>query len=71
MSAYAELEETEFAAEAHGYTATRHQREVDTVYFDAVSQVISEGVSSTTALYGSTENEQFDRRSKSSGAVSR
>ena len=59
MSAYAELQEAEFAAEAYGYTAARHQREVGTGYFDEVSQVISEGESSTTALHGSTEAEQF------------
>jgi isocitrate lyase len=59
MSAYAELQEAEFAAEVDGYTATRHQREVGTAYFDEVSQVISEGESSTTALQGSTETEQF------------
>src|SRR6516164_5262262 len=59
MSAYAELQEAEFAAETDGYTATRHQREVGTAYFDEVSQVISEGESSTTALHGSTETEQF------------
>jgi isocitrate lyase len=59
MSAYAELQEAEFAAEPGGYTATRHQREVGTAYFDEVSQVISEGESSTTALHGSTETEQF------------
>jgi len=59
MSAYAELQEAEFAAEATGYTATRHQREVGTGYFDEVSLVISGGESSTTALHGSTETEQF------------
>jgi len=59
MSAYADLQEAEFAAEAHGYTATRHQREVGTGYFDEVSLVISGGKSSTTALHGSTEAEQF------------
>jgi isocitrate lyase len=59
MSAYAELQEAEFADEANGYTATRHQREVGTGYFDEVSQVISAGESSTTALHGSTEAEQF------------
>jgi len=59
MSAYAELQEAEFAAEAHGYTAIRHQREVVTGYFDEVSVLISEGESSTTALHGSTESEQF------------
>jgi isocitrate lyase len=61
MSAYAELQEAEFDAEPHGYTATRHQREVGTGYFDEVSQVISAGESSTTALHGSTEAEQFDQ----------
>ena len=59
MSAYSELQEAEFAAAADGYTAIRHQREVGTAYFDEVSQVISEGESSTTALHGSTESEQF------------
>jgi isocitrate lyase len=60
MSAYADLQDAEFAAEPHGYTATRHQREVGTGYFDEVSVIISGGESSTTALHGSTENEQFD-----------
>ncbi|HKX45449.1 MAG TPA: isocitrate lyase [Planctomycetota bacterium] len=59
MSAYAELQQAEFAAEASGYTATRHQREVGTGYFDAVTQAVSGGQSSTTALAGSTEAEQF------------
>ena len=59
MSAYAEFQQAEFAAEAQGYTATRHQREVGTGYFDEVAQTISEGKSSTTALEGSTEAEQF------------
>lgn len=59
MAAYCELQEAEFAAEADGYTATRHQREVGTGYFDAVSLAISGGKSSTTALAGSTEAAQF------------
>jgi len=59
MTAYSRLQETEFALEEHGYTATRHQREVGTSYFDEVAQAISGGVSSTTALAGSTEVEQF------------
>jgi isocitrate lyase len=59
MAAYSELQQAEFAAEAHGYSATRHQREVGTGYFDAVSQAVSQGQSSTTALSGSTEAEQF------------
>ncbi len=59
MAAYAELQQAEFAAERYGYTATRHQREVGTGYFDEVTQVISGGGASTTALSGSTEEEQF------------
>ncbi len=59
MSAYSELQQREFADEATGYTATRHQREVGTGYFDAVSQAVAGGKSSTTALSGSTEEEQF------------
>lgn len=60
MAAYSELQQAEFSAEQHGYTATRHQREVGTGYFDEVSLVISGGESSTTALAGSTEAEQFE-----------
>jgi isocitrate lyase len=59
MAAYSELQQAEFASEPDGYTATRHQREVGTGYFDEVAQVISAGQSSTTALVGSTEEEQF------------
>ena len=59
MSAYSELQQEEFASEAIGYTAARHQREVGTGYFDAVSQAISGGTSSTTALADSTETAQF------------
>ncbi|MBN2910579.1 isocitrate lyase [Polycladomyces sp. WAk] len=59
MAAYAELQQAEFASEKYGYTATRHQREVGTGYFDEVSMVISGGTASTTALAGSTETEQF------------
>lgn len=59
MEAYSELQEAEFAVESEGYTATRHQREVGTGYFDEVAQVIAGGESSTTALEGSTEQEQF------------
>jgi isocitrate/methylisocitrate lyase len=61
MAAYVRLQEREFELEADGYTAVRHQREVGTGYFDAVSQVVSGGTSSTTALEGSTERAQFDR----------
>ena len=59
MAAYAELQSAESAAEAEGYTATRHQREVGTGYFDLVSQIVSGGVSSTLALKESTETAQF------------
>jgi isocitrate lyase len=59
MAAYSELQQAEFAAESLGYTATRHQREVGTGYFDEIAQVVSEGKSSTTALTGSTEESQF------------
>jgi isocitrate lyase len=59
MEAYVELQEAEFAMESSGYTATRHQREVGAGYFDQVSQVISGGMSSTLALDGSTEEDQF------------
>jgi isocitrate lyase len=61
MTAYSELQQAEFAAEEHGYTATKHQREVGAGYFDDVTQVISGGVSSTTALTGSTEEQQFNQ----------
>jgi isocitrate lyase len=60
MSAYVRLQESEFANEQHGYTATRHQREVGAGYFDAVLEAVSGGESSTLALRGSTEEEQFE-----------
>jgi isocitrate lyase len=59
MSAYVELQQREFAAEADGYTATRHQREVGSGYFDSVLETITSGTSSTMALRGSTEEQQF------------
>jgi isocitrate lyase len=59
MSAFVELQEAEFAAADKGFTAVRHQREVGTGYFDSVTQAIQGGTSSTTALTGSTEEEQF------------
>jgi isocitrate lyase len=58
MTAYVRLQQREFALEEQGYTATRHQREVGTGYFDHVAQTI--GDSSTLALVGSTEEEQFE-----------
>jgi isocitrate lyase len=60
MAAYSELQEAEFASEAAGYTATRHQREVGTGYFDAVATAVSGGSSSTVALSESTEAAQFN-----------
>ncbi|WP_338764467.1 isocitrate lyase [Massilia sp. METH4] len=59
MAAFVELQEAEFAAAEKGFTAVKHQREVGTGYFDAVTQTIQQGKSSTTALHGSTEDEQF------------
>jgi isocitrate lyase len=61
MAAYSELQQAEFASEQHGYTATKHQREVGASYFDEVAQVVAGGTASTTALAGSTEEEQFDK----------
>ena len=61
MTAYVKLQEAEFSSEKDGYTATKHQREVGTGYFDTVTQVIQGGTSSTTALTGSTEEEQFEK----------
>jgi isocitrate lyase len=60
MTAYVRLQEREFELEQHGYTATRHQREVGAGYFDAVVQAVSGGESSTLALTGSTEEAQFE-----------
>jgi isocitrate lyase len=59
MSAYVKLQQAEFAAESAGYSATKHQREVGTGYFDEVAQVIAGGEASTLALVGSTEAAQF------------
>ncbi len=61
MSAYVTLQQAEFAAEAHGYTATKHQREVGAGYFDDVTQTVAAGRSSLTALTGSTEEQQFHK----------
>jgi isocitrate lyase len=61
MAAYSELQQAEFASEAAGYTATRHQREVGTGYFDLVAQAVSGGAASTTALAESTEAAQFKK----------
>lgn len=59
MGAYSELQQAEFASEKEGYTATKHQREVGTGYFDEVTNIITGGTASTTALKGSTEAAQF------------
>jgi len=61
MSAYSELQEAEFAAERDGYSATKHQHEVGAGYFDEIARIIGGGESSTAALCGSTEEEQFAR----------
>ena len=68
MSAFVELQEREFAAQERGFTAVRHQREVGTGYFDLVSQAAGGGQSSTTALAGSTEAEQFGKEKELAGA---
>ena len=62
MSAYVEMQQAEFAAEAHGYTATKHQREVGAGYFDDVTHTVTAGTSSITAMHGSTEEAQFKAR---------
>ena len=62
MAAYSELQQAEFGAEEFGYTATKHQREVGTGYFDEVAKAVSGGQASTTALEGSTETAQFRAR---------
>jgi isocitrate lyase len=62
MTAYVALQQAEFAAEKDGYTATKHQREVGAGYFDDVTQTVTAGTSSITALKGSTEEEQFRRQ---------
>jgi len=59
MTAYSRLQQQEFDSEKEGYTATKHQREVGTSYFDAISNAISSGESSTTAMKDSTETDQF------------
>jgi isocitrate lyase len=59
MSAFVELQQKEFAAAEKGFTAVKHQREVGTSYFDEITQVVTAGTASTTALHGSTEDEQF------------
>jgi isocitrate lyase len=61
MAAYSELQQEEFASEAQGYTATRHQREVGTGYFDAVTVAVTGGAASTTAMGASTETAQFKK----------
>jgi len=65
MPAFVQLQEKEFAAAAQGFTAVKHQREVGTGYFDEITQLVQGGNASTTALHGSTEDEQFfDTRAK-------
>jgi isocitrate lyase len=67
MEAYVELQQAEFGAEAEGYTATRHQREVGAGYFDSVSNVVTGGLSSVGALAGSTEEAQFSADDAAAG----
>jgi isocitrate lyase len=69
MTAFVELQEAEFAAVSKGFTAVKHQREVGTSYFDAVTQTIQGAGSSTTALKGSTEDEQFFDKPKAELSV--
>jgi len=69
MTAYVRLQEAEFGMEAVGYTATRHQREVGAGYFDKISETITGGNSSTLALKGSTEEEQFYEEEKAPASV--
>ena len=69
MSAFVELQEREFAAQDRGFTAVKHQREVGTGYFDLVAQAAGGGQSSTTALAGSTEAEQFGHSHKELAAA--
>ncbi|HEY4635725.1 MAG TPA: isocitrate lyase [Rhodospirillales bacterium] len=69
MAAYSELQQAEFAAEADGYTATRHQREVGTGYFDAVAVAAAGGQASTTAMAESTETAQFETAAHSRPAA--
>jgi len=68
MTAFVEMQQKEFAAAERGFTAVKHQREVGTSYFDDVTQTVSGGKASTTALHGSTEDEQFfDERAQRAG----
>jgi isocitrate lyase len=69
MPAYVQLQDEEFAMERDGYTATRHQAEVGTGYFDRVVQVVSGEQASTLALIGSTERAQFDARANGANAA--
>jgi isocitrate lyase len=69
MSAYCELQDAEFAAERQGYTATRHQREVGTGYFDLINLVVTAGRSSTRAMSDSTEHSQFEGAESSAAAA--
>ena len=69
MTAYAELQDREFASAARGYTAVQHQREVGTGYFDMISKIVSGGESSTLAMSGSTEEGQFHSTNAHCAAV--
>ena len=69
MTAYVQLQQAEFAAEQHGYTATKHQREVGAGYFDEVTRVVTGGASATTAMAGSTETAQFREQNQAPKAA--
>jgi isocitrate lyase len=69
MAAYTDMQEREFAAQKNGFTAVRHQHEVGTSYFDAVAMAVSQGASSTVAMAGSTETEQFQDGKKTAQAA--
>jgi isocitrate lyase len=69
MAAYTDMQEREFAAQKNGFTAVRHQHEVGTGYFDAVAVAVSQGASSTVAMAGSTETEQFQESKKKARAA--
>lgn len=71
MSAFVELQQKEFAAADYGFTAVKHQREVGTGYFDSVTDAIQQGMSSTTALKGSTEEEQFQGEEEPANVTTR
>jgi isocitrate lyase len=71
MTAYADLQTREFASEADGYEAIRHQEFVGVGYFDEITQIATGGLSSVTAMEGSTEQEQFHEQERRKAAAGR